>query len=245
MKQNRVAAASENIDDMTGMTGGATGSGIDMTEPCLHGDCDLLQSLPSPDADNATDLQNAANQELVDALLSGNTTNLTSLQNDAREAALNSSAEDSASVDGDCIPATVVTCDNNTACQIMTITGLKCRGDMSHEQAQEACSLKGKTLCSHAQMESAFQCGFRTNVCAWTKSTVKDGGRIVERVLDKELEICELAKEDKNNQGGGTFGAHCCELEEISTNADAAEKEKENTTPPAASSRRFLRRRRR
>ena len=113
----------------------------------------------------------------------------------------------------------------------MTVTGLRCQGDMTHEQAERTCASQGKALCTHAQMESAFQCGYRTTVCGWTKSMVKNGGRLVERILSKELQICELEESDKNNQEERTFGAHCC---------DAIEE----TTAAVLSSRRFLRRRR-
>ena len=83
--------------------------------------------------------------------------------------------------------------------------------------------MKGKSVCTHSQVETAYQCGFRSNICSWTKSTVKDGGRIVERLLEKEVQICELM----NNDGEETFGVHCCDTEKGSS-----------------STRRFLRRRR-
>ena len=186
----------------TDATDGAATGGAD-ADPCLHGECEELQPLPETDAGGNVSTGNSS---------TGSTNSSSGME---KTAGGNSTVLDGLPAeDKECIPATTVKSQNNTVCNIVTITGRQCESDLTYEQGKEACAVQGKSVCTHAQLETAFQCGFKTQVCGWTKSTVKDGGRIVERLLQKELQICELEAKamNKNNQGEETYGVHCCNV---------------------------------
>lgn len=163
---------------------------------CLDGDCDLLDALP-------VDVNVTDPGPILCANCDQNNTHKNATDN---------------SLPAECKAVRTIVSENNPVCNILSVTGIDCESDMTYEQGKQVCAEHGKVLCSHAQMEAAFQCGFKCKVCGWTKSTVKDGGKIVERLLEEELEICELPETDKNNQKvvGGTYGAHCCDAEVVS-----------------------------
>jgi hypothetical protein len=213
-------------DDITGATGivealeaagtgsGATGEEDDGMEGCLDGDCELLNPL-KPAEQNVTAAVEDAESDLVDAVLSGNMSNLTALTDAAEDARHNETVMNVLAGAGkdECngkAKAKVVESSENTECNIVTVTGVKCAEDLTFEQAGAVCASRGKRLCKHAEIEAAFQCGFRTTICGWTQSK-SQGARLIERLLETEVEICELADAASET----TYGAHCCEQSEI------------------------------
>lgn len=170
-------------DDGTGAA--SSTDGVPSTyEDCIDGDCDLLKALPS--------LPVAPEVEVPTQNTSTSNATIDALQNN------------SSSV---CLPVSILM--TNTSCphKVVSVSGRACAGDLGFADAQAVCEARGMGLCKHAELERAYNCGFRSESCGWTKTVVKAvQGNLIERLSEATLQICDISSGAEK-----MAGSYCCE----------------------------------
>jgi hypothetical protein len=200
------AAAIAKVDPIEGgaeaaATGGsgdvgddsATGAAVSadvrsMYEDCIDGDCDLLKSLPDLAVAHETEVPvQSTNVTIENAPQKHNSSEFGNISS--------------------CLPVSIMM--TNTSCphKVVSVSGRSCSGDLGYTDAKAVCEMRGMQLCKHAELERAYNCGFRSESCGWTKTVVKAvEGNLIERLSESMLQICDISSgTDK------TAGSYCCD----------------------------------